>query len=1302
MRQLQLWLDEPRYAGTELVWVVRGALRPERETDLACAALPGLLRSARNEHPERSLRLIDVGHGELSEQALLGALALSAEPELILRGSTLQAPRLAKARGLATQPASVFSPSGTVVITGGTGELGRSLSEHLIRAHGVRHLVLTSRRGGADLPAEFLSELEAAGAESVRVVACDVSKRADVARVLSETPSEHPLTGVFHLAGVLDDGLLSSQTPARLRAVMAPKVDGAWNLHELTRAENLSAFVMFSGLAGTLGAPGQSNYAAANTFMDGLAEARRAQGLVGTSLAWGLWRQSSGGMAAGLGDADLARMSRNGVGALSLADGLALLDAALSTRTSCFVPARLNLVQMQRSLEGGDAPALLSSLLPRKAPRASSARVGQALLELLSGLSVAERQTRVREVVRGEVAAVLGVKEARSLNASKGFTELGFDSLMALELSRRIQQRTGVTTPKTLSFDHPNVDSVCQWLLSELEPQVLESARVAPQRAASVEDAIAIVGVGMRLPGGANDLESFWRMLEEGRDALQEVPRERFDLSAHYNANPDAEEGSYVRSASLVSDVEGFDASFFGISPREAGPMDPQHRLVLEASWSALEHAGFRVAELRDSDTGVFIGAAPGEYGVRMGERADAYGMTGSVPSFHAGRVSYHLGLQGPALTVDTACSSSLVALQLACSALRRGECTVALAAGVQVMANAEAFVALSRTHALSPEGRSKPFSSEADGYGRGEGVGVLALMRLSEAQAGGHPVLAVVRGVAVNHDGASSGITAPNGSSQQKVLRAALRDAGLSAVDVDYVECHGTGTVLGDPIEVQALGAVYGRGRTAESPLQLGAVKSNVGHLEAASGMAGVLKVLASFRHDALPASLNSQPLNPHIAWDELGVEVVTSLRAWPRGERVRRAGVSSFGISGTNAHVILEEPPVLPVVSAEEAVVGTQSLPLLLSGKDESAVRAQAGRWATWLTERPEASLLDVVSTAGLRRSQFESRASLVVENVQDAVAGLRALSLGQSHAGLVEGAASEDGRVGVLFTGQGSQRAGMGRELYGKCSEFRAALDEMATAMSGHLEHALLSVMFAEEGSAESALLDWTEYTQPALFALEVALYRQWSAWGLQPAAVAGHSIGELSAVHVAGVLSLADAAKLVCARGRLMQACQSDGAMVSLEATEAEVLETFARLGATEVDIAGLNGPRQTVISGDETTVLVIAEEFAQQGRRARRLNVSHAFHSPHMDAMLSAYEQVAQSCVFAAPKLTVVSLLTGRQVSGEELSSPSYWVRQVREAVRFTDGVETLSGLTERAARVRPRRGAERTRSRLRA
>ncbi|HEX9307516.1 MAG TPA: type I polyketide synthase, partial [Anaeromyxobacter sp.] len=780
--------------------------------------------------------------------------------------------------------------------------------------------------------------------------------------------------------------------------------------------------------------------------------------------------------------------------------------------------------------------------------------------------------------------------------------------------------------------------------LREYLEQAVLDVRQLRRRLKDVEgmarEPVAIVGLSLRLPGDAADLGSLWSLLERGTDAVRAVPPDRWDADAFYDADPEASGKSYVRDAAFLARVDLFDANFFGISPREAKHIDPQHRLLLEAAWQALEHAGLLPAALKDSRTGVFVGIGPSDYALlaRGTEGAEAYTITGAPPSFAAGRLSYTLGLQGPALSVDTACSSSLVALHLACQSLRRRECDLALAGGVQVLAAPEPFVLLSRMRAVAPDGRSKTFSANADGYGRGEGVVVVALERLSDARARGHHVLAVVRGSAVNHDGASSGITAPNGTSQQKVLRAALDDAGLRPADVDFVECHGTGTSLGDPIEIQALAAVYGDARPPEAPLLLGAVKTNIGHLEAGAGLAGVAKVTASLLHGALPPTLHTSPLNPHVDWSALPVRVVDSLRPWPRHAdgRPRRAGISSFGISGTNAHVILEEAPALdPTVEVEPARAALPVLPLLLSAKSEAALSAQAERLREHLVAHPELELVDVAYSLATTRSQLEHRAAVVAHDREELLELLTGLAQGSRASGAVVSHGLVPGKLAVLFTGQGSQRAGMGRALAEAFPSFRDALDAACAHLDRELDRPLREVLFAREGSPEAALLDETAFTQPALFAIEVALFRLLESWGVRPDLLVGHSIGELAAAHVAGVLSLEDACTLVAARGRLMQALPRGGAMVSLQAVEDEVAPLLAgREG--QVSIAALNGPASTVISGDEDAVLEFARHFESLGRKTTRLRVSHAFHSPRMDGMLDAFRDVARRLSYAAP------------------------------------------------------------------
>ncbi|XWX09183.1 type I polyketide synthase [Nannocystis pusilla] len=881
---------------------------------------------------------------------------------------------------------------------------------------------------------------------------------------------------------------------------------------------------------------------------------------------------------------------------------------------------------------------------------------------------------------------------------------------------------------------------------------VTTEAKLAAERAARCEP-IAIVAMACRLPGGVVDPESYWQLLAHGRDAVTRFPERwaQFDL---HDPDPEALGKTYAREGGFLRDIEGFDAGFFGIAPREARAMDPQQRLVLETAWEALERAGIRPETLGESRTGVYLGTMGSDYGLAQRSdlgALDGYVGTGNASSVLSGRLAYVLGLQGPAMTIDTACSSSLVALHLACTALRQGECTLALAGGVTVMSSPGQFVEFSRLRALAADGRCKSFSARADGTGWGEGCGIVVLKRWSDAQRDGDRVLALVRGSAVNQDGRSQGLTAPNGPAQQRMLRDALASARLAPADIDAIEAHGTGTTLGDPIEAGALAAVFGAER--ERPLYLGSSKSNLGHTQAAAGVAGVIKMVLALQHELLPKSLHAEELSPHVEWARSGLQVLQEARAWPRGGRPRRAGVSSFGISGTNAHVVLEEAPAdtgrpdasvktvvaagrgpgerlaeaerredfaggsreressdarrgageansVRVSSSTEGAAGRREglgdgsrgsesrdaarsraaeagaseaaeTLLVLSSKTASGLAMQAGRWATWLATHGE-RLVDVGYSAATQRTAFEERAALWARGRDQAQEVLAALREGQSHGRLFTGRAV-DGREAVLLTGQGSQRLGMGRGLYERVAEFRAAFDEVCKAVDEHRERPLRPVMFGEE----RAQLERTEHAQAALFALEVALLRTWSAWGLRPWALMGHSVGELAGAHFAGILSLADAAMLVCARGRLMQACEAGGAMVSLEASEDEV----SPLLRGRVAIAAINGPRQTVVSGDVSAVAAVQEHFAGEGRRAKRLAVSHAFHSLHMDSMLAEFNKVAERCRFLPPRIALVSSVDGSLVEvGAEtgaMLSAKYWVEQVRRPVRFLTAMQRL-------------------------
>ena len=1001
------------------------------------AYLPFELIDLANEKPDEIQRLLKQLMG-LFEAGVLEALPYVAYDVRQMPAALRQ---MAPGRHVGKQVLQLprrLEPEGTVLITGGAGELGRELARHLVHRHGVRHLLLPSRRG-LETPGapELVAALRALGAETVQVVSCDVSDRNAVGAVLSGIPAQRPLTGVFHLAGVLDDGVVPALTGERLERVLRPKLDGAYHLHELTADQDLAAFVLFSSVAG-LGSPGQANYAAANVFLDALAAERRKRGLAGMSLMWGLWEPRGAGMTARLGRADLMRMRRQGVLPMSLELGLELVDAALSRPEAVLIPLHLDVGVMQRRLgQGGDVPALYRVLLRGGLKRASAASGDANTLRarLTALASDAERLKALVELVQEDIAAVLALPEASSVPADVPLKELGLDSLMAVELRNRLSARVGTKLPTTLAFDYPTARAMAQLLLEKLElgraPVRLEHRRAIDTSAAASE-AIAIVGMSCRAPKNLTNPESYWRLLEGGSDGVGPLPTR---WSRELLRRLEMATGGLAQEGGFVDAVEEFDAGFFGISPREALEMDPQQRLILEAVWEALERAGIRPEGLGESRTGVYLGSMAGDYGTRSPEAMTMWTATGTTSSVLAGRVSYVLGLEGPAMTVDTACSSSLTALHLACTALRQGECDLALAGGVTVMSTPSTFVALGPDNGMAPDGRCKAFSAAADGAGWSEGCGVLVLKRQSDAERDGDEILALIRGSAVNQDGRSQGLTAPNGPSQQRVIRAALSASGVGADAIDAVEAHGTGTSLGDPIEAGALAAVFGPTRGEARPLWLGSSKSNIGHAQAAAGVLGVIKMVLALQHELLPKTLHAERPSEQIEWEGSGLSLLQEARPWPRdASRVRRAGVSSFGISGTNAHVVLEEAPARPVGSngetngaaAAEEATPSLPIPLLVSGRDAAALRAQAERYAEWLSRHPDVDWADVLSTAALHRTHFAVRASVSARDAADATAALLALGQGRSHAAVSEGAAKDErgGKLAFVFTGQGAQ--------------------------------------------------------------------------------------------------------------------------------------------------------------------------------------------------------------------------------------------------------------------------------------
>ncbi|MFF0772390.1 SDR family NAD(P)-dependent oxidoreductase [Nonomuraea wenchangensis] len=1303
LARLQEWLTREPGDDARLVVVTRGGVATDGgQVDPLQAAVFGLVRAAQAENPGR-ITLVDLDTGaetaagevaslSRSGDAVAAALA-SGEPEVALRGGQLWVPRLRRVAspgwedasgsapgqaGLAgsEEPVAAWPVDGTTLITGGTGGLGALVARHLVAEHGVRQLLLVSRRG-LDAPgaAELRDELAGRGAE-VAVAACDVADRDALAVLLEDVPD---LRAVVHAAGVVDDGVITSLSPERVEAVLRPKVDAAWHLHELTRDAGLARFVVFSSLAGVVDGAGQGNYAAANAFVDALAVARAAAGLPAVSLAWGPWSEERG-MAGRIGARDEARMRAAGHVSLTAGQGLALLDAGLQAGRPHLVPARFDPAALGRR---GDLPALLRELAgpaARPAADASAAAGGddevRPVVAELAHLSAPQRQRRLLDVVCGQAAATLGHDSAQAIDADRPFQEFGFDSLTAVELRNRLHAETGLRLTPTLVFDHPTPRALAAHLDAALSGTVARRPVQATPAEGPADDPIAVVGMACRFPGQVTSPEDLWQLLIDDRDGVTGFPTDRgWDITGIYDPEPGKQGRTYTKQGGFLHDAAYFDPAPFDIGPREATAMDPQQRLLLETSWEALERAGIDPSGLRGTSTGVFAGVMYHDWGTRPGRVPEEYAGylgNGSLASVVSGRVAYAFGLEGPAVSVDTACSSSLVALHLAAQALRAGECDLALAGGVTVMSTPDTFTDFGLQRGLAADGRCKSFAEAADGVGWGEGVGVLVVERLSDARRNGHQVLAVLAGSAVNQDGASNGLTAPNGPSQERVIAQALASASIGPAQVDVVEGHGTGTSLGDPIEAQALLAAYGQDR--QSPLWLGSVKSNLGHTQAAAGVAGIIKMILAMRHGLLPKTLHVDAPSSKVDWSGGAVELLTEPQPWPQdADRPRRAGVSSFGISGTNAHVILEEPPAeeQPAASVPDPL---PLLPVLLSAKSEAALRAQADRLAGFMAEHDEADLVKVA--AGLtRRAALEHRAVLPAADREGLLAGLRALAAGELESAVV--GRVRPGRVAVLFSGQGAQRPGMGRGLYAAFPVFARAFDEACALLEAEFSATdtagdLREIILGERGA--DGVLDQTVFAQAGLFAFETALYRLLESLGVQPDFVAGHSLGEITAAHVAGVLDLADACRLVAARGRLMQALPAGGAMAAIGCGEEEIAPAMA--GRGEISVAAVNAPDAVVVSGAADQVAEVVEWARQQGHRTRPLRVSHAFHSPLMEPMLAEFEQVVAGLTLRRPELALVSNVSG-DLAGEEITDPGYWVEHVRRPVRFADTITTL-------------------------
>ncbi|WP_344318248.1 beta-ketoacyl synthase N-terminal-like domain-containing protein, partial [Streptomyces javensis] len=875
-------------------------------------------------------------------------------------------------------------------------------------------------------------------------------------------------------------------------------------------------------------------------YTDALIHQRHAAGLPATSLAWGLWETTST-LTATMNAEDRRRTHRGGVAPLTDDEGLALLDRALTATHPHLVPIKISPAALRADDRARPVPPLLRHLVRRPTRRTAHTPAPadtSSLMQRLAALDHGERLRHLTELVRTEAAAVLGHTTIDSIGPDQPFREIGFDSLTAVELRNRLNAATGLRLPATVVFDYPTAAITAGYLRDEL----FGSTRAAPTAVtgpgADADDPVVIVGMACRLPGRVTDPDGLWRLVADGEDGIGAFPADRgWDLDTLFDPDPDRVGTTYVREGGFLEGATQFDADFFGISPREAVAMDPQQRLLLETAWETFEQAGIAPRSMQGSDTGVFAGLIYHDYATNAGELpegSETYLSTGKSGSVVSGRVAYTLGLTGPAVTVDTACSSSLVAIHWAAKAVREGECSMALAGGVTVMSTPDGFVSFSHQRGLAPDGRSKSFSEGADGTTFSEGVGLVLLERLSEARRNGHEVLAVIRGTAVNQDGASNGLTAPNGPSQQRVIRQALANAGLSAADVDAVEAHGTGTALGDPIEAQALLATYGQNRPADQPLWLGSLKSNIGHTQATAGIAGVIKMVQAMRHGVLPRTLHADEPTAKVDWTSGAVSLLTEARPWPETGHPRRAGVSSFGVSGTNAHLILEQAPEETAVETEATepevpgLVATGGVaPWVLSAKSPAALRAQAERLIAHLHAHPDTDPVDLGWSLATTRTALEHRAVVLATDLDQATAALTALSEERPHPSLVTGETGTDGKTVFVFPGQGAQWTGMGAQLLQTSPVFAARLNKCAEALAPYTDWNLIDVI---TGAPDAPTLDRVDVLQPTTFAIMVSLAALWQTNGIHPDAVIGHSQGEIAAACVAGHLTLPTAAKI----------------------------------------------------------------------------------------------------------------------------------------------------------------------------
>jgi FkbH-like protein len=1245
---------------SRLVWVTSNAVAvgpADPVTGIAQSAMWGLARVARAEHPGLALQIVDADD-ELAPSSLLAAVTQDSEPEVAVRGEDVLVPRLVRAAGIPIGR-SLSLGDGTVLITGGLGEAGARIARRLAGL-GVKRLLLVSRRGADDpRSADAVAALGTLGARA-DVAACDVADAAGLRALLAGIDPAAPLRGVVHCAGAADDGAITELTPERLDKALRAQVDGACHLDLLTRALPVDMFALVSSAAGGLGLADQGAQAAASAFLDQLAARRCAGGRAATSVAFGGWP--------GAGPAAADALASAGFPPLAPERGIDLFELAVLRGAPSSVALAVDAERVRRSHPGG-VPPLWRTLLPAPAARPASEAASQP-----TDFSALPSADRLLALVSEEAAEALGLPSARDVRPDQRFGELGLESVTALELRSRIAARVGTQLPSSLLFDCPTPRALSQYLLASalgLQPAPASQPAAATR---SPDEPIAVVSMSCRLPGGIATPGQLWQLLREGGDAIGPFPADRWDVDALYDPDPEAAGKVSAREGGFLPGIDAFDARLFGITPREAFSMDPQQRLLLETAWEAMERAGIVPGSLAGSLTGVYVGVMASDYLAGAGlEQLDGYFSTGSALSVASGRLAYTFGFTGPAVSVDTACSSSLFAVHLAASGLRAGECDLALVGGVTVMTTPRTFVEFSRLRGLSPGGRCRTFSDDADGTGFAEGAAMLVLKRLSDARRDGDDILALIRGTAANQDGHSQGLSVPFGPAQQDVIRMALARSALAPADIDYLEAHGTGTTLGDPIEANALSGVFGPTRPPGRPLYLGSLKSNIGHTQAAAGAASLVKVILALGHEELPRTLHVTEPTRHVSWEGSGLQLVREPTPWPHGERSRRAGVSAFGVSGTNVHVVVEEAPSSP--RREQAAAGAGSGQLfLVSGRDDAALRRQAARLAEHLAGDATAALGDVAAALARGRTHFGRRAAVIARDRDKLASGLGALAAGRTAAGVISPPDREPvtGKLAFVVPGHSPLWAGMGAGLLAGSPAFAEAAARCETEFARHLGWPVGPVLRGADGAPDPARV---EVAHAALFTMNWALAEVWRSFGVTPDAVIGHSLGEIAAAQIAGALTFEQAAAIAAARGLALRPAEGQGGALSVQQAAGEIEGRLAAFDG-RLTVAAVNGSHSTTVSGDLESLAVLEAQLASAGVAARPVPVAFAVHSPQMDPIAADLRRKLAAVTGAPSAIPMYSTVLGEPVPGDGLDA-GYWARNLRDQVRFAATVRRM-------------------------